>query len=94
MWFVIIFAEHVVGGGSQYIIFVMLGGSDLQSVYSIGYQLGMISGATGRLHNFWILHFVGVGAFHMHVLVPVHGPRPFLVKQAAGHHVNLEELLF
>ena len=45
MWFVITFAEHVVGGGSQYIIFVMLGGSDLQSVYSIGYQLGMISGA-------------------------------------------------
>ena len=46
------------------------------------------------MHNFWILHFLGVGALHMHVLVPVHGPRPFLVKQAEGHHVNLEELLF
>ena len=44
------------------------------------------------MHNFWILHFVDVGAFHMHVLVPVHGPRHFLVKQAAGNHVNLEEL--
>ena len=39
------FAEHVVGGGSQYFVFVMLGGGDLQLVYSIGYQLGMISGA-------------------------------------------------
>ena len=71
----------------------MLGGGDLQLVYSIGYQLGMISGATGRLHNFWILNFWGVFALHMHVLVPVHGPRHFLVKQAAGNHVNLEELL-